>query len=231
MNIKFTFLSLILLTFAVNEIQAQNRTPYGDFPNVSVSATAGTQGIGADVKVNLSQPFGVRAGVSILPFNWQTVYTGRSEPTNLKLDADFANAHLMFDWHPSTDHDNILDKFILTVGGAYWWKDKGTAVITYNGIYKYGDIEIPSDQLGELQGKVQWNKVTPYIGVGLDDIFSARTFDFGFSIGTYYMGKPDASLTGTKLLAANTSNSEQFAKNLSYYRFLPVVQLNFNIHL
>lgn len=237
MNVKLTFLISIILTFAGSQLSAQRNTnrlsdiQTADYPSVTLSATASTQGVGGDVKVSFVPLFGVRAGVSILPFNWQTVYTGRSEPTDLNLDADFANAHLMFDFHPIADRDNLMDQIVVTAGAAYWWKDKGTAVISYRGTYKYGDILIPSQDLGQLTGKVEWNKVTPYIGFGLENVLSNSRVNLGFAIGTYYMGEPDATLTGTKMLAANTSNSDQFQKNMSFYRFLPVLQVNLNFGL
>lgn len=237
MNVKLTFLILIFVVSAGTKLSAQRRTnrlsdiQSAEYPYVTLSATASTQGLGADVKVSFVPQFGVRAGVSILPFNWQTVYTGRSEPTDLNLEADFANAHLMFDWHPIADRNNLMDQLVVTAGAAYWWKDQGTAVISYRGTYKYGDILVPSDDLGQLTGRVEWKKVTPYIGFGLENVLTTSKVNLGFAIGTYYMGEPDATLTGTKMLAANTSNSEQFQKNMSFYRFLPVLQVNLNFGL
>jgi len=237
MNKKLIFLSFMLLIFAWNHLFAQSggtrnsNISSSEYPKIILSATVSTQGVGGDIKVLPIPTFGIRAGVSVLPFNWQTIYTGRTEPTDLKLDADFANAHLMFDWHPISGRYNLLDKIVITAGGAYWWKDKGTAVISYRGNYNYGDIVIPSDDLGQLKGEVQWKKVTPYLGLGLENILSDRTINLGFAIGAYYMGKPDATLTGTKMLSANVSNSEQFEKNMSFYRFLPVLQVNLNFNL
>lgn len=237
MNVKLTFLTLIILACSVNQASAQRNSSRfsdiqsADYPYVTLSATLSTQGVGADVKVSVNPLFGVRTGVSILPFDWQTIYTGRTEPTDLKLDADFANVHVMLDYHPITNRDNLTDQIIVTAGAAYWWKDKGSAVISYKGNYRYGDIQIPSENLGQLTGDVQWKKVTPYLGIGLENVLSSDKINLGFAIGTYYMGEPSATLTGTKMLAANTSNSEQFQKNMSFYRFLPVIQVNLNIGL
>jgi len=227
MNKTFTYLSIVLLGYLPLQLQAQHK-PYS---KIILSATLSTQGAGADIKFSPTAEFGIRTGISILPFNWQTVYTGRSKPTDLHLDADFANTHLMFDWHPFLGGYKLSEKIVVTAGGAYWWKDKGTATISYQGTYKYGDIEIDREDLGVLKGTVQWKKITPYLGFGFENVFPSHKFNLGFAIGTYYMGKPDAILTGTKMLAANTSNSEQFEKNMSYYRFLPIVQINLNFSL
>ena len=234
MKRRITLLFMCFFLFVGTQVNAQvtNMSIDSALRNqFYISAHAGTQGLGLELKFAPVATFKIRAGASILPVELSTVYTVRQQPTNLNLDAAFSNAHLMFDYHPFINEKSLSRKVIVTAGAGYFWEAKGDAVVTYNGVYNYGEIQIPSEDLGQLIGNVNWNKVAPYLGIGFENPFPANRFNVGFAVGAYYMGKPDVSLTGTKFLSANQSNEEQFRKNMSGYQLLPVVQINLNFRL
>jgi hypothetical protein len=228
-----TILSLCLLLAVFTQVKGQSAsTTDGTSPSkVTLSATIATQGVGLDVKFAPVPKFAVRVGASILPISGGGVYKVRSEPTDVDFDVKFANAHLMLDWHPFLKETGLSRKVVVTAGAGYFWEAKGDVVVSYRGTYKYGDILIPSEDLGKLYGNVEWKKVAPYLGFGFENVFPAHKFNVGFAVGTYYLGEPDATLTGTNYLAQNTSNSQQLQKNMSYYRFMPVLQVNLNFGL
>ncbi|MEJ5961341.1 hypothetical protein [Pedobacter immunditicola] len=231
MKRRITLLFMSFFLFVGTQVNAQvtNMSIDSTLRNqFYISAHAGTQGVGLDLKFAPVPAFKIRAGASILPVEWSTVYSVRNQPTNLDLDAAFSNAHLMFDWHPFINETSFSRMVIVTAGAGYFWEAEGDAVVTYNGVYNYGDIEIPSEDLGQLIGNVKWNKVAPYLGIGFENPFPAKKVNVGFALGAYYMGKPDVSLTGTKFLTRNESNEEQFGKNMSGYQLLPVLQVNLN---
>lgn len=225
MKRKLLMLTLAVILMSAVKMKAQNGS------TTVLSATAGTQGVGLDLKYSKNPKYVFKAGSSVVPIKANVVTKISNEPTEVDVDGDFANAHVMFDWHPFGNSTSFSRKILFSAGGAYWWKRGGKATITYQGTFKYGDILIPSEDLGELIGDVKWNKVTPYLGTGIESVVSKNRFSLGFNLGVYYMGKPEASLTGTKLLAANNASSAQFQKNMDDYRFLPVLQLNLNFRL
>jgi hypothetical protein len=234
MERRFTILIVAALMLVGVRVNAQQDTTAVDSTKRSIyyaSAHASTQGIGLEFKYSPEAQFNFRAGFSMLPLKTDGVYSVKSEPTDINLKAEFSNAHLMFDWHPFIKTQNFASKLILTAGAGYFWKAKGDAVISYRGTYNYGDMPISSEELGQLIGAVKWNKVAPYAGFGFENAFPKHKFNMGFALGTYYMGKPDVHLTGTKLLTKNNQNEEQLRKNMSGYRFLPVLQINFNYSL
>ena len=239
MKKSYSFLALGLLFLASTQVKAQVSTTDSTKTStmtttgtkIYLSATAATQGFGLDIKVAPKPNYAIRVGASILPIGGTHIYSVRSEPTDVALDGKLSNAHLMLDWHPWINGYEWSKKIVVTAGAGYFWENGGTATVSYRGTYKYGDILIPSSDLGVLIGDVRWNKVAPYLGFGFEQPFPKHKFNIGFAVGTYYMGEPDAKLTGTKFLAANTSNSAQFQENMSYYRFLPVLQINLNFQL
>lgn len=233
MKKTITILSLTLLLASFTRVNAQSAatTDSTNRSKVTLSATIATQGVGLDVKFAPIPQFAVRVGASILPIKGGGVYKVRSEPTDVDFDVKFANAHLMFDWHPFLKETGLSRKVVVTAGAGYFWEAKGDVVVSYRGTYKYGDILIPSSDLGQLYGSVEWNKVAPYLGFGFENVFPSKKFNVGFAVGTYYLGKPDAKLTGTNYLSQNSSNQQQLQKNMSYYRFMPVLQVNLNFGL
>jgi hypothetical protein len=233
MKRNVTILSLIATILFFTQVNAQTSTSIDSTARskVTLSATIATQGVGLDIKFAPIPQFAVRVGASILPISGGGVYKVRSEPTDVDFDVNFANAHLLFDWHPFLKETGLSRKIVVTAGAGYFWEAKGDVVVSYRGTYKYGDILIPSSDLGQLYGSVEWKKVAPYLGFGFENVFPSKKFNVGFAVGTYYLGEPDATLTGTNYLSQNTSNQQQLQKNMSYYRFMPVLQVNLNFGL
>lgn len=234
MKRKNTFLCLCFILLLVDQVNAQISNKAIDDAQrdkIYITATAGTQGVGLDLKYTVETGFNIRAGASVMPIKFDRNYSIRKEPTHLDLDVEFSNAHLMFDWHPFLARDNFYRKVLVTAGAGYFWKSEGNAVATYNGSYRYGEIEIPSADIGTLTGALKWNQFAPYLGVGFENPLPRKRVNIGFAIGAYYMGRPDVTLTGTKQLIRNQRNEAQFRENMSNYFLLPVVQLNLNFAL
>ncbi|WP_129715290.1 hypothetical protein [Pedobacter sp. SYP-B3415] len=230
MKRHFTSLVLGFILAAVTGASAQTSVD-STRTRAYLAAHVGTSGAGLDFKVAVKPSFTIRAGASILPFDYNTLMTVRAQPAKIDIQADFNNAHLIFDWHPFLKEKGLSKKAFVSVGAGYFWKAEGSGTASYDGTYQYGDISIPSSELGELTGRVEWNKVAPYAGIGFQNPFPMRKVNVSFSVGAFYMGKADATLTGTKLLVNNQANQRQFEENMSFYRILPVAQVSLNFNL
>ena len=87
------------------------------------------------------------------------------------------------------------------------------------------------EEVGDLAIDISWKGVAPYLGIGLLKPFATEKFNVNLDLGTYYLNEPKSKITGTKLLADNYQLEPQLDKNMSTYRFLPVLQVNFNINI
>lgn len=203
-------------------------------PKTTLGFNVGTQGVGIEGKMLLSDRFGVRLGGSLIPINniESRQYLG-SNQTTIDIAPRFSNVHLLADWRPfAFNSDNPLSgNFKLTGGVAYFIKSQGTATIGLTNSYMYGDIAIPKEDVGVVTAQAKWGHFAPYASFGLDNIPVARGFLIGFDMGTYYLSSPTSSIVGTGFLADNDSNQPQLQKNLKTYRFLPVFQVNFNFSI
>jgi hypothetical protein len=193
---------------------------------VSVQVLVGSQGIGADVKYGILPKLSGRAGFGIIPVTVNGVFGFSSITTENQLSARFSNVHLLADYSPFNS-----GRFRIVGGAAYLVKGNANVLITPTGNYQFGNSTVNSSQVGVLQASVDWKGVAPYLGVSLFRAFPSKFFNTNIDIGTYYLSSPGTSLTGTKMLADNSSEEPQFNKNMQGYRWLPVIQLNFNFRI
>ena len=193
---------------------------------VSVQILVGSQGVGADLKYGILPKLSGRAGFGIIPVNVNGVFGFSSFSTYNQLSAHFSNVHLLADYSPFN-----WSKFRIVGGAAYLVKGNASVVITPNGSYQFGNTSVNSSQIGVLQASVDWKGVAPYLGVALFRAFPNKFFNTNIDLGAYYLSSPGTSLTGTKMLSDNSSQEPQFNQNMQGYRWMPVVQLNFNFRI
>jgi len=221
---KASLVYLALTSLSASQVFAQQSSLF-------ISPHVSTQGLGLELKFAPQPGMNFRTGASILDFHFNTDYTVREQPADAAVNVDLANAHLMFDVHPFIKSNSFAQKFLLSAGAAYFWKDGGNALATYPGDYTYEVFTIPSEMVGELYGEVHWNKISPYFGLGFENPLPKKRINVGFALGAYYFGQPDVEVTGTKFLEDTESDEAEFREHVSRYRFLPVVQINLNIGL
>jgi hypothetical protein len=198
------------------------------FFSKSIGLHAGTQGLGIQGQYPLLGRLGVRAGVSLMPYNGRGVYSIGSRSSNVYMSTSFLNTHALLDFRLFPAAKSVLNKFIFTGGAGYFYNATGRAKMTMNEGYRYGDIEFTGAELGEVRAKINWKGIAPYAGLGINNIRIDDKTDFSFQLGSYYMSRPDVNVSGTNMLAGNSANEEPLRRNLKNYRWLPVLQFNFN---
>jgi hypothetical protein len=191
--------------------------------------SAGSQGLGIDYTQGIQPGFSARLGVSYLPFSYNYSGVFGSVDSDIKLKTkSFINAHLFLDWYPLEGYG-----LRITPGAGYFFDAKANANVKSTGSYKYGDIVVTGDDVGTMEGEIKWKGIAPYLGAGWLFGFSEgeSPLTLGIDLGTYYLPKPDATLTGTKLLEDNQYNEEKFKENVKNYRWLPLLQVSLRYNL
>jgi hypothetical protein len=221
--------ALILFTICylfVGRAVAQIESGAGHPPS-ALEINVGTQGIGADYSYGILPRLAVRLGADIIPLSAKNLFNVSGFKSTSKATAKFQNIHLLADFIPFKDHSGLR----LVGGMAYFFKANGDINLQPSDEYSYGDIILTSDQVGQINMNVNWNGVAPYVGIGLARLFPSRLFNVNLDVGTYYLSRPNATITGTGILEGNGSQTGQLNDNLKNYKWLPVLQLNFNFKL
>lgn len=193
---------------------------------VSAQMFVGSQGVGADVKYGFLNNLSGRAGFAIIPVDASRAFSFASFPVQGHLNSRFSNAHLLADYRPFK-----TDAFRLVGGAAYLVEGSANFLIVPQENYTIGSRTVKQGQLGVLTASVSWSGVAPYLGFAVMRGFPNRLFNVNFDIGTYYLSSPNTTFTGTNLLADNANNEKIFHSNMSGYRWLPVLQMNFNFRI
>jgi hypothetical protein len=191
---------------------------------ISAQLELGTQGIGADLRYGILSHLSGRLGVGVIPLNVNNVFTFSGYDSKNNLSAKFTNIHLLADY-------SISNTFRIVGGAAYFLKADGNVTASPTDSYQYGDIVLSGSDVGKLNFDVSWKGIAPYLGIGLFKSFPEKTFNVNLDLGTYYLPKPTATITGTKLLSDNSSQDGQFNENMKGYRWLPVLQVNFSFRI
>jgi len=221
-------LLLFMLLPAVYRASAQTAPASAASPHPqSISIIAGTQGFGAEYRYGLFSQLNLRAGFGVLPVTANNVFTLNDVNSQNSLSANFTNIHLMAEVTPFKGF-----KFLrVVVGAADILKGNGHISITPTDTYSYGNIVLTPDQVGNLAMDMNWSGVCPYFGLGLVKAFPNKKFNINLDLGTYYLNQPTATFAGTGIFSGNSSQSSQLQQNVQDYRWLPVIQLNFNYKL
>jgi len=189
---------------------------------ISLGLGAGSQGIGLDATMKLHPHWYVRLGGSYLPFDYSGAIKIDAYNTNMHIVTGFTNIHLLAEWQP-------WKSWIRLVGGLSYFTSadvKGT--LTLKNTQYYGDIAIQPADVGEINAKISWQGLAPYLGINLLKAQPTNKINVNIDLGSYYWLSQDVSMSGTKLLVGNNANTAQLKENLNAYRWLPVLQLNLN---
>lgn len=225
---KINTLLLLLLAFSGHYTKGQSSSAAPSFLHQkSVQLNIGTQGIGAEFNYGILPKLALSVGGNIIPFKANNIFDISGLNSTSKVSADFYNLHLMADYTP---WENL--RWLRIVGGlGYFFKARGDVTINPSDRYTYGDLVLTPEQVGHVNLDVDWNGLAPYGGIALAGIFPNKSFNVDFDLGTYYLNRPEANIKGTGILSGNDSQSPQLQQNVRNYRWLPVLQINFNLKL
>ena len=199
-------LFIIITLISVTGLKAQD---------YAASLKISTLGVSVEGYRSISSQFNVRLGVGTFSYtanNFQSTSTYKTD-ASLKLLSISALA----DWFP-------LENNLRITGGLIVNLNKANIVLTPKKTYTQGNIVYSPDKLGQLNADLTFNKVAPYLGIGLGNPTSgAPGLGFTFDVGTFFQGGPKVSMSATKLLGPSASQSGILQDNLKWFKFYPVL--------
>lgn len=192
----------------------------------SLTARAGSNGLGAEIGVGLGAMFGVRANLLGGSLSRDEVRSGVRYEGTLKL----GNGSVLMDVHP------FAGAFRLSAGAVF-----SNNRLDANGRADGGSIDIngvayPADAVGSLQAAVRWDRTNPYLGLGWGAVPKASSgLFFSADLGAFYM-RPMTMLTGTcgaalpapvctQLQADIRAEEQQLRDDLNKYKLYPVLSI------
>ncbi|GAA4033280.1 hypothetical protein [Actimicrobium antarcticum] len=157
--------------------------------DLALTADLGTTGLGLHVSTPLRQNLNARVGFNYLNYSYNGSTSDLSYDFKLKLNTFDA----LLDYFPG-DSD-----FRLT-GGLVYNNNKIDAIgkPTATGTYTINGTTYSAASAGQLDGKIDFRKVAPYLGIGWGNPVRKDTgWGFSADAGILFQGTPGSSLTNS----------------------------------
>ncbi|AXJ01033.1 hypothetical protein CYPRO_1783 [Cyclonatronum proteinivorum] len=183
----------------------------------------GTQGIGVEGVLQVSEPINVRVGANFLGASY-LYETDTDDDFDIDSSLSLSTFSALADWHA------FKSSFRITAGLIYNNNTVKASLLPKQEYTIGGDVYTP-EELGNLDAEVTFNPISPYIGLGFGNTFSGSRLGFQVDLGVLYHGEPSVSMTADGLLSPSASQAPQLQENLSWATLYPVFTLSFTYRI
>ncbi|MBI5409699.1 MAG: hypothetical protein HZA14_10075 [Nitrospirae bacterium] len=186
----------------------------------SVSLKLSTLGAGLEVEGPFSDSISGRLGINYFPYN----YDGTADDIDYEYDLTLLSLSALLDWHPFQGSFRIS-------GGVLYNGNKIDAEATSAATYDIGDRTFTGSDVGNLKGDIDFQKLSPYLGLGWDTSFGKKErFGFLVELGVIYQGSPkvglsaDGPISDTQIFQNELSKEEDnMQEDIKGYKYYPVI--------
>ncbi|TXB67676.1 hypothetical protein [Phaeodactylibacter luteus] len=217
------FLSLLQLGAAG---QSDTCSLYRHCNTASFSFSTGSSALaGLSYAKDMPGRWAIRYGIDFMDFSlrkWETNFNRFAYYASINLDV--RQTALTALWDYSLTHNGGIR---LVGGMAFFFNNQISGSIKLRDAVQFNDIAFEPDELGYVMGGVRYNLLfNPYLGLGLGHVIDAnRRVSISADLGAYYKGAPEIFVDGTSLIRNNEHNAKVLTRNLSPYRWYPVVNI------
>jgi len=197
-------------------------TPTVYAQNFSIVVKGSTLGAGVEAETAFSRAIGGRVGVNYFTYG----YSGTEDDIDYDFDLGLMSVTALLDWHPFKGSFRIS-------GGVIYNGNNLDAKAKTSATYDIGDTTYTGAELGTLKGKIDFNTIAPYLGIGWDTSFGKKNaFGFIFEAGAIYQGSPQVDLSADGPIASDPTFQEDLSKeednlqdDLEKFTVYPVVAI------
>lgn len=160
---------------------------------LALGARVSTLGLGVEVTTAFTPFLNGRAG-----FNYLTYSDTRTE-SGIRYDADLElqSVTALLDWHPFAGGLRVTAGAVFNDNQLDMTAKPATSFTIGNNTY------LPN-QVGVMSGKVTFDDVAPYLGIGWGNaVGDGQRFSFALDLGVLFQGSPQAKLTAVGGLLAS----------------------------
>ncbi len=188
----------------------------------AVGVTAGSDGLGGDLKYSLSPQIVLRARGAGLGFSHSENDSGIHYAGKVK----FATGGAFVDWHP------FSNGFLLSGGVVGGDRKVDLSGSPTGNVTLFGNTYTPA-QIGSVTGRAKLDSAAGFLGLGYDSTFSRRG-PIGISVlaGVQLSSSPKVRLSSTGLLATTpqlqadlVKEEAQLRDDLKFARYYPAISV------
>jgi hypothetical protein len=195
--------------------------------DVGVTGDVGTTGVGLHFSVPVVQSVNARLGVNYLDYS----YTGNTHNVNYEFKMKLNTFDALVDWFP-------FDNGFRVSGGLVYNDNQVTATgkPNSNGTYTLNGNTYQASSVGSLNGKVEFRKIAPYLGIGYGNALAKESaWHFSTDVGVLFQGSASTSLASsgctTNAMACSqlatdvAAENAQLSDKVHNFKAYPVVRV------
>jgi hypothetical protein len=216
MDKKIIFLALMFMAlFSMAAFAGETASGW------AVDAKVGSAGIGADISRSIVPGvLNFRTGVSYFSYSMDFDEEDITYAAKLKLGA----VPIALDVFPFKNWFRLGGGVIINLNEI-----SGDAKPSGTGTIDIGDQTYNISDLGQVNGKIKFNRAAPYFGLGFNNpIKKSGHWGFFSDLGFIYHGEPKLSLSATNMLPGLQAEiDKQVAdsnKDLKDFKLFPIIQ-------
>ncbi len=212
----------LLLMFLVTSYTDNAQAESGD---IALGAHISTLGVGPDLTIGLMDSLNLKAAG-----NWGSYdVDGESDDIDYDCDLELISGLVAAEWLPFSGRS-----FHIVAGALFNGNNlEASAEIRPGLSYDIGGTPYSSDQIGRLEGDIEYNSVAPYIGIGWGNpVHKDSTVSFFIDIGVVYQGAAEVSLDAYGTLANDPTflshlqqEEDDLEDDLDDFKYYPVISL------
>jgi hypothetical protein len=188
--------------------------------SVALAGGVSSRGVGGEVVAGLTENLNLRGGLSGFRYS----DSGNEDGIEYDRDWGLLTASVLLDWHMLHGGFRLSGGFILN-------KNKLDLDDEPTSLYEIGDATYTSAEVGDLTGRIDFNDVTAYLGIGWGNpVGKNKKRGFAVDLGVMFQGSANVKLTATGLLSTDSQFQEDLAMeeisvqdDLKNYKFYPVL--------
>lgn len=188
----------------------------------SLGLKVSTLGLGLEAERSFSDSISGRIGINYFTYS----YSGTEDDIEYDFDLNLMSLPVLLDWHP------FQGSFRISGGAIYNGNDLEANAKT-SATLDIGDSTYTGAQIGTLKGKIDFDDIAPYLGIGWDTSFGKdKSFGFLFELGAIYQGSPKVDLSADGPIASNSTfqsdldkEEENLQSALDSFEIYPIVAI------
>lgn len=194
--------------------------------NKAIGIHIGTLGGGLSFagKINKASNFVFKFGATYVGYGKLYNYNYNAKTViRIAPDIRMGQSYLGVDYMPFK-----RKSFFVTGGISYFFDSKFAALTDSDTGFDTKDLVLSAEDFGKINFELKWNKLAPFLGLGLGKTISEKKRIAGnFELGSYYIGSPKILLDYTGVLDLTNIDEviPQIENNMRGYSFLPYLKI------
>jgi len=216
MRVKYIFIFVIAILVGVLIPTS------GAYADIAFAVKGGTLGAGIEGIKRINSMFNFRVGANAFQYE----YDGTESEIEYDIDIDLLSFSALVDFFPFGSGFHIT-------AGVMMGENELEFSAKPSSTYKIGDGTYTLPEVGSLTGKLDFDGVGPYAGIGWGNPFGKdKKWTLTMDIGVMIQGSPNADLSANGTLAGNAAFLADLAREednlqnaLEDYEFYPVIMV------